>query len=231
MRIKVFLLLLICSISIFLFTGCSSSRGIEDKAYAIALGIDTSDTHDVKISIQFAVLNSSESSSSSSGSSSSDNSTILSVDCSSIDSGISLINSYISKQVNLLHCKAVIISEEYSSSGISDVIYTLMNNIELRPDCSIIISKCDAYDFLENSKPVFESNPAEYFEQNFNSSEYTGYLDNVSLANFYYNILNTSSNASAILAGINTKETQSRVNPNASLLDDDYIAGRNTYWV
>ena len=225
MRIKVFLLLLICSISIFLFTGCSSSRGIEDKAYAIALGID------VKISIQFAVLNSSESSSSSSGSSSSDNSTILSVDCSSIDSGISLINSYISKQVNLSHCKAVIISEEYSSSGISDVIYTLVNNIELRPDCSIIISKCDAYDFLENSKPVFESNPAEYFEQNFNSSEYTGYLDNVTLADFYYNILNTSSNASAILAGINTKETQSRVNPNASLLDDDYIAGRNTYWV
>ena len=229
MRIKVFLLLLICSITIFLFTGCSSSRGIEDKAYAIALGIDTSDTHDVKISIQFAVLNSSESSSSSSGSSSSDNSTILSVDCSSIDSGISLINSYISKQVNLSHCKAVIISEEYSSSGISDVIYTLVNNIELRPDCSIIISKCDAYDFLENSKPVFESNPAEYFEQNFNSSEYTGYLDNVTLADFYYNILNTSSSASAILAGINTKETQSRVNPNASLLDDDYIAGRNTY--
>ena len=231
MRIKVFSLLLICSITIFLFTGCSSSRGIEDKAYAIALGIDTSDTHDLKISIQFAVLNSSESSSSSSGSSSSDNSTILSVDCSSIDSGISLINSYISKQVNLSHCKAVIISEEYSSSGISDVIYTLVNNIELRPDCSIIISKCDAYDFLENSKPVFESNPAEYFEQNFNSSEYTGYLDNVTLADFYYNILNTSSNASAILAGINTKETQSRVNPNASLLDDDYIAGRNTYWV
>lgn len=230
MRIKVFLLLLICSITTFLFTGCSSSRGIEDKAYAIALGIDTSDTHDVKISIQFAVLNSSESSSSS-GSSSSDNSTILSVDCSSIDSGISLINSYISKQVNLSHCKAVIISEEYSSSGISDVIYSLMNNIELRPDCSIIISKCDAYDFLENSKPVFESNPAEYFEQNFNSSEYTGYLDNVTLADFYYNILNTSSNASAILAGINTKETQSRVNPNTSLLDDDYIAGRNTYWV
>lgn len=229
MRIKVFLLLLICSISIFLFTGCSSSKGIEDKAYAIALGIDTSDTHDVKISIQFAVLNSSESPSSSSGSSSSDNSSLLSVDCSSIDSGISLINSYISKQVNLSHCKAVIISEEYSSSGISDVIYTLMNNIELRPDCSIIISKCDAYDFLENSKPVFESNPAEYFEQNFNSSEYTGYLDNVTLADFYYNILNTSSNASAILAGINTKETQSRVNPNASLLDDDYIAGRNTY--
>ena len=93
------------------FTGCSSSRGIEDKAYAIALGIDTSDTHDVKISIQFAVLNSSL-----------NlqvlhlvvllvmNSTILSVDCSSIDSGISLINSYISKQVNLSHCKAVIIS-------------------------------------------------------------------------------------------------------------------------
>lgn len=230
MKIKEFLLVLVCIISVFGLTGCSSSRGIEDKAYAIALGIDTSNTHDLKISIQFAVLNSSESSTSSNGSTD-NNSTILSVDCSTIDSGITLINSYISKQVNLSHCKAVIISEEYSSSGISDIIYTLMNNIELRPDCNIIISKCDAYDFLKNSKPVFESNPAEYFELNFNSSEYTGYLDNITLADFYYNILNTSSNASAILAGINTKATQGKVNPNASLLDDDYIAGRNTYWI
>lgn len=137
-----------------------------------------------------------------------------------------LINSYISKQVNLAHCKAIIISEEYASNGVSDIIYTLMNSIELRPDCSMIISKCDALDFLENSSPVFESNPAEYFESDFNSSEYTGYVDNINLSDFYAGLLSHHSDASAILAGINTKETQENSKDSISILDDNYIAGQ-----
>lgn len=224
MKLRTYLLIIICFFSLFSLTGCNSQNGIESKAYAIALGLDSSDTHNLKISIQFAVLNSSETSTSTDNSSS-NNSTLISVDCSTIDSGISLMNSYISKQVNLSHCKAVIISEELASKGILDVVYTLMNSVELRPDCNIIISKCEAYTFLENSSPVFESNPAEYFEANFNSSEYTGYVDNISLSNFYYNILNNSSEASAILSSINTKESQSKGSKNTSVLDDNYTAG------
>lgn len=223
MKLKVGLLL-ISILSLLLFTGCSRVRGVEDMAYAIALGIDPSDSHNFKISIQFAILNSSESSKSSSGGST-DNSTILTVDCSTMDSGITLINSYISKQVNLSHCKAVIISEEYASKGISNIIYTLMNSVELRPDCNIIISKCAASDFLENSSPVFESNPAEYFESNFTSSEYTGYVGNISLSDFYYDLLSNSSDASAILAGINTKSSQEKSKGSISVLDDNYVAG------
>ena len=225
MKVKIYLLMLICSLAIFLLTGCYYVQGVEAKAYAIALGIDVSDTHNLKLTVQFAVLNSSKSSTSSEDSSIS-NSTILSVDCSTLDSGITLINSYISKQVNLSHCKAVIISEEFSSHGVSDIVYTLMNSMELRPDCNIIISKCNALDFLENSSPVFESNPAQYFTLNFNSSEYTGYVDNLTLSEFYYNIIIIYSDASAILAGINNKETQDKINIGSSILDDNYIAGK-----
>lgn len=75
MKIKVYLLMLICFLSIFMLTGCYNIRGVESKAYAIALGIDSSDTHSLKLTIQFAVLDSSKSNTSSSGSSS-NNSTI-----------------------------------------------------------------------------------------------------------------------------------------------------------
>lgn len=224
MKFKSYLLIVICIFSTFILTGCNNIGGIEDKAYAIALGIDSSDTHKIKLSIQFAVLSSSEEATSSSGSQN-DNSTVITVDCANINSGISLINSYISKKINLAHCKAVVISEKFASSGISDIIYTLMNNIELRPDCNILISKCSTSDFLENSNPVFESNPAEYFEMNFNSSEYTGYVDNITLSDFYYNILSASSDASAILAGLNTKESQELLKSSDNALDDNYIAG------
>ena len=152
------------------------------------------------------------------GSSQSQTSTITTVDCASIDSGISLINSYISKKVNLSHCKAIIISEELAYDGLSEYVYTLANNIEIRPDCNIIISRCNAEDYLNNSTPTLESVSARYYEFIFNSSEYTGYTENISLSDFYSDLLSTTTEAHAILGGINDKSTH-KTNTNLTLAD------------
>lgn len=161
------------------------------------------------------------------GSSQSQSSTITTVDCASIDSGIALINSYISKKINLSHCKAIIISEELAYEGISEIIYTLVNNIEIRPDCNIIISKCRAEDYLNHSTPTLESVSARYYEFILNSSEYTGYTENVSLADFYSDLLSTTNEAHSILGGINEKSTH-KDNTNLSLADSEaqYKAGQ-----
>ena len=133
------------------------------------------------------------------GSSQSQESTISTVECGSINSGISLINSYISKKVNLSHCKAIIISEELAYEGISEYIYTLVNNIEIRPDCNIVISRCKAEDYLNNSNPTLESVSARYYEFILNSSEYTGYTENVTLSDFYSDLLSTTTRSSCNL--------------------------------
>lgn len=158
------------------------------------------DTDTFKLSLQIAILSGQDSTSGgSSGGSSSESSTVISVDCSNIDSGISLINSYISKKINLSHCKAIIISEELATKGVTNTIYTLINNVEVRPDCNVLISRCDAADFLEYSSPIFESNPANYYELILNSTEYSGYVADLYLADFHASILSTSSEACAIL--------------------------------
>jgi len=208
------ILILICSV--FFLTGCYDSGGIETKAYVIALGIDKTETNNIKLSMQIAILNDTQSSA--------ENTTIISVDCSSIDSGISLINSYTSKQIDLTHCKAIILSEELSYDGVSDYIFTLINNIQIRPDCNIIISQCEASEFLKNAKPVFESIQANYYELILNSSEYTAYIDDLRISDFYANILNNTSEATAILGGINTKETHDTTSSPAYSLDGNYTA-------
>lgn len=172
--------------------------------------------------MQVAKLSKDNSGDISSGGSASESSTVLSVDCSNIDSGISLINSYISKKINLSHCKAIIISEDLAHSGVSDVIFTLVNNVELRPDCNVIISRCNAVDFLENSSPVFESDPANYYELILNSSEYSGYVQDLFLYDFYESILSTTSQACAILGGINTPSTHKQ--GASTSLDGNYKA-------
>ncbi len=192
----------------------------------LEFGIDVSENSDLKISFQLSVPSSSNSSESSSSGSSSDSSdtVIDTIECPSLESGISLANGYISKRLNLSHCKVVVISEEVASIGIADTIYTLINNPEVRPDCNVIISRCPAYDFLANSKSEIESITAKNYEIIATSSRYTGYTSDITIADMFNAFTDTFGEASAILGSI-TSSSNSNVN---SAPDTDTIAGETT---
>lgn len=221
MKIKYIFITLILICSLFCFTGCYDAINVETLAFAVALGIDKIDDNSIRLSVQIA--SPSGSSEGSSSSSQSTTSNVLYVDCSTVDDGISLINSYISKKLNFSHCKAVIISEALAYTGVSEHLYGLINNVHVRPDCYVIISRCDAYNFLYNSTPTLESVSARYYELIVTSSEYTGYTESVYLSKFYEDILSTTSQTTAILGGINTKETQEAAS-NSESLDNGFKA-------
>jgi len=213
--------------SVFIISG-TSSKSLETSAYVIAIGIDSGDTNTLKLTFQFASPHGGSKSGNSSSSSQSDTSSIATVECSSIDSGISLMNSYMTKKVNLSHCKVIVLSESVSYNGISEYICTLMNHIEVRPDCNIIISRCMASDFLSNSKPMLETVSARYYELILTSSEYVGYSKAVFLSDFYSNILDTSQQAIAILGDINSGSTPPIRNETFAYdIDSGFLAGES----
>ena len=89
--------LLLISI-LFNLTGCYDAAGIEELAYVVAIGLDITETNELELTVQIATSGSSSSSSGSSeNSSQSKETTITTVKCTSIDSGISLINNHITK--------------------------------------------------------------------------------------------------------------------------------------
>lgn len=215
---KAITILLIIMFCLFTLSGCYDAESLETLAYAVAIGIDKGQNDTIRLSLQIAIA--SDDSSSGGNSSQSSKSTVTTVDCSSIDSGISLVNSYISKKINLSHCKAIVISEEVAQSGVSEYISTLVNDIEVRPDCNVIISRCNASDYLDNSESILESVSARYYELTLNSSEYTGYTQNITLFDFYSDMLSTTSQAHAILGGINADATH-KTNSNMPSYDTD----------
>lgn len=146
--------------------------------------------------------------------------TISTVDCASISSGLNTINSYISKRINLSHCKVIIISESLASKGIGEHIYTLINNMEIRPNCSIIISRCTAKDFLDNAKPSSETLTARYYESVLKSTQYTAYTEDMELIDFYSAYKSISAQPYAVLAGVNVPSTQIK-NTNADKINID----------
>ena len=169
---------------------------MEQTAYAIAIGIDKGETNAIKLSIQFSI----------SGNNDDGQSNItetVTAEAANIDSAISLINSHISKKVNLSHAKVIVISSELAYIGVSEYIYTLANNIQIRPNTNIIISRGSAADFLSKSIPTLETLSSRYYDLILNSSKYTGHSDNIHLSDFFSRILDSSREASAILRWVN----------------------------
>lgn len=220
--IKICTLMLILIMTLTNLSGCYYTHGIEDLAYATAIGLDVSENHTLSLTIQFSM----SSTDGQSGSSQSSNTNAITVDCNSINSGISLINSYIGKQVNLSHCKVIVISEELAAQGVSEYLDTLVNHIEVRPNCNVIISRCTAKSFIKSAQPFIETLTARYYEIALTSSEYTGYTTATELVELVDSIQNSYSQGYAILGGI-SGSNQGNVN-NTEIYDEftnNYVAG------
>lgn len=84
-------------------------------------------------------------------------------------------------------------------NGISNIIYTLINNVEVRPDCNVIISRASAYDFLSDSKSEIESITAKYYEIVATSSRNTGYTYDITISDVFNRLSDTFGEPSAIL--------------------------------
>lgn len=215
---KTCILIIILVLLSFSLYGCYDAYSIEEYAYVIAIGIDKGNENALKLTLQFAI----PSSASSGGSSNqSDKTTITEVECSSIDSGLATINSYVSKIINLSHCQIIAISETVAEQGIEKYIDTLTNNIEIRPDCDILITRCDASDFMNSSNPILTNLTARYYQVLLNSEEYTGYTAKSPIWKIATSSPNMMSQYVAILAGLNLEGKQPSSNDNLSLIDKD----------
>lgn len=224
---KYLILFFILSIFLFSLSGCYNDKNIDNLGYVVALGFDKGTNENLKLSFQLSVTGKNEGTSSSQSSST----TVATVEASSINSAINLLDNYFSKKINLSHCKVIVFSEEVAIEGLSEEIYTLMNDIEVGPDSNVIISKCNAEYFLNNSKPVLEQLSARYYEAIVNSSKYTGYSEDITLSNFFSNLNDSSSECFAILGNINEPKSSQNSNnvgrtttaSNANLEDSSHI--------
>lgn len=205
---KIFIVVLVI-IFIAGFSASYNSLNISNCAFAVAIGIDKSTTNKLKVTFEFL-------STSPSGESVSETTPILnSVDCSSITNGINMMNVYLGKKVNLSHCKLIIFSEELAKDGISDEVYSLINEVQVRPSANIVISKCNTRYYIENSVPSLESLIPKYYDIFPNTSEYTGYTCDATICDFFNALVCSSCSPYAILGGVTTSDS------NSSVLDSD----------
>lgn len=199
---KIFILILII-IFISFFSASYNSLNLDNLAFAVAIGIDKSTSNKLKVTFEFLAP-------SPSGDSVSETKPVLNtVECSSLTNGINLMNAYLGKKVNLSHCKLIIFSEELAKDGISDEVYSLINEVQVRPSANIVVSKCNTKYYIENSVPSLESLIPRYYQIFPNTSEYTGYTCNATIGDFFNALVCNTCSPYAILGGINESNNDS----------------------
>ena len=184
----------------------NSAQNIDDLSYAVAIGVDVGKTAKYRISLQLTTMESSATDSaisdsesggetssnpvSSTGSTSS-NFIIQTVETDSIDSALNIANSYINKTINLSHCKILLVSEEIAKQGVEPLVNSLINKVETRPDCSIIVSEIPKNEFEEDKKPKIEELISKYYDVAANLETGRGYSETIKLNEFYLTLNDT----------------------------------------
>ena len=228
---KIFIIAIIISLLSAFSEYSNSAQNIDDLSYAVAIGIDVGETAKYKISLQLTTMESSATESaisdSSSGSSSGSESTsnpvgssgdtssnyiVETVETDSIDSALNIANSYINKTINLSHCKILLISEEIAKKGVEPLVNSLINKVETRPDCSIIISKVPSDEFDDKNKPKIEELISKYYDVASNLETGRGYSETIKLNEFYLTLNDTFYQPYASLGTIynTTKNTNNK---------------------
>ena len=205
---KKIIIALIILIFIGAFSTSYSSLNLDKLIYVLAIGIDSAPNNQLEVTFQFSKPLSPES-----GSTETAKTTTNTVVASSLSNAINLVNSYQERQLNLSHCKIIIFSEKLASIGIENEIFTLINDTQIRPSSNIVISKCTAKDYINNTQPEVENLISKYYEMFTDSSKYTGHLPDATIGNFFNALCCQSCDAYAILGNMST--------------DDSFVTGVN----
>lgn len=222
--LRFYAIVILVLVFLYAFSASYTSDSVDNISYVIALAIDENEGEkNLQVTFEFM-----DTSSFSSKKSSESNSAIIdTINASSINSAINLLNAYIGKQVNLSHCKVVVFSDKIAKKGITAEVSELMNNIQVRPSTNIIICKGNALEYIQNSTSQLEKILTKYYDIFPNSSEYTGYTSNIMIGEFYNYLTTNECGNLAILGGLNPtiKPSNSSGNPSNESADGSSSGG------
>ncbi len=182
--IKTLFLTIIVVINTICLTSCGGKEPNE-IAYIVALGVDSGENDNYKITIQYA------NTTQISGGASEEGGKIgnqivenIAVEAPNIYSALGVANNIISKTFSLAHAKLVVFSQEVAQNGLKDIVETFIRSEEMRPDVYLAVAHDSANEYLKSVNPAMEVNPATYYQLIYDKNTLIGIPDGVA-KNFF----------------------------------------------
>ncbi|MHB8170561.1 MAG: Ger(x)C family spore germination protein [Thermincolia bacterium] len=199
-------------------SGCWDRRELEELAFVLTIGVDQGTQGRYLWTFQIAIprqLAGGQSGGGGGGDGKSSTTTI-SVESTTIFDALNLLNSFVGRKANLMHAKAIIISEAVARRD-PVPLRTFGRYREIRRDLFVMIAEGKAKDIITSLKPVLEQNPAKFIETLVLNASFTGLMPKTQLHDYLTNMESRALEATAILVGKTGGLSQpKKVSPNVS---------------
>ena len=218
-RIKIVCFVFVVCFLSTTMTGCFDRRELDDLAYPIAIGLDKGDNNFLKLTLQLAVPTAIGTGEGGGGAGGSESISVTTVETPSIYSGLNMINTYLSKQINLSHAKVLVFSEDLAREGMNKYINAILRSREFRPNAFVLVARgkgAMAEKYIRSVKPELEANPAKYYELVLRAYRYTGFTADAQLVNFHHRMTSYDIQPVAVLAGVGTFESLGEIDAEES---------------
>ncbi len=178
-------LILVCLFIIpFFLTACFDAHEIGEFTYATMIGFE----HGVsdKYRITFQILKFVQSSGGENKGGGQETTETITFDVPTLAAAFNISNTNISKILNFMHIKAIVISEELATSGhLGESITPLMRYRQIRRTTNVIVCKGKAEEFIKATKPYAGELVTKTLEDLVENSKNTGYFPKSTFNDFY----------------------------------------------
>ena len=169
-----------------LATSCSSMHEVDDFAYVIALGIDISEDGNYIFTYSFANSISIGGGGGEEGGGKSPENSLLNITVPAKDvfEGINVLNTNISKIIEMSHLKLIVFSKAIAKNGLKNHLDDFVLDMSVRPRIMLAVSDVSPSEYLDNFKMSFEINPEKYLNDIF-SDKSSPLVTKCTLFDFY----------------------------------------------
>ena len=151
-------------VSLLLLTSCGDKLELEQRAYAVVIGLDQNEDDDQLIDVTFQIANPQVGSTDTGASQNEQPSDIVTVTTPDLLSAKELANSIITREMSFEHLRTIIVGEKFAETPLFHHIFnSAIIDPEMRIENEFIVSKEKASAFIEANLPKLETRPHKYY--------------------------------------------------------------------
>jgi len=181
-------------------SGCWDRRELEEQAFVLTIGVDQGTRGRFLWTFQIAIPQQLAGSQTGGGGDGQKTSTTLSVEATTLYGALNVLNSFLDRKANLMHAKAVILSEDIARKD-PFPLQSLDRYREIRRNLFVVIAEGKARDIIAAYQPVLTKNPAKFIETLVLNTSFTGLMPRTQLHDYLTHMETGAVEATAILVG------------------------------
>lgn len=231
MRRWVFIVLM-SGIIVFSLTACWDAKEIDRWAYVLAIGVDKGVENELRFTFLIPTMKQETGTAAMAGGATGQSGeqgrfTTVSVDAPTFFAGVNMVESSVSKILNYMHAKFVIISEDLAREGVAKFINGMIRDRQIRGTNNIVIAKGKASEYVEGLSPALTGTVSKALEGIMDTYSDSGLFFKTSYFTFMKDLKSTYGMPVAPVSAMNdfSRFRESGAPPENFKSEGDYYAG------